>query len=379
MRISYSALDSFTNCPAKYKFQYIDRIKTPKSKEAVFGTLIHECLKLFHQPGRPTPLEDELLRWFADKWNSDVYPNEQEESFAFHEGITLLKRYFQQNQGADFNIIDLETPFEASISDGQENHKIVGKIDRIDKLEDGTFELIDYKTAKKMPAQKKIDQNLQLSTYHLGLIERWPSLTQKPIKLSLYYLKHGEKLSTIAKRERIKETKEQILDLIKQIQESNFEPRQNALCDWCAFQPHCPLYKHKYLKEKTADDQKIEEVVSQFLQTKEAQEANNKKLAELKGLINQYLDQKQMDRVFGPDGYITRTPQKRFGYDINRVKETLQPIGKWEEVLAINGTKLRKVISSLPHDLKRQIEDAKFIENEFKTINAKKDKTNQSN
>ncbi|MBU1177127.1 PD-(D/E)XK nuclease family protein, partial [Patescibacteria group bacterium] len=59
MRISYSGLETFSLCPAKYKFQYIDRIKTPKIKEAVFGTLIHDCLKVFHEPSRPIPiLED---------------------------------------------------------------------------------------------------------------------------------------------------------------------------------------------------------------------------------------------------------------------------------------------------------------------------------
>ena len=189
MRISYSALETFNTCPAQYKFQYIERIKVPKSKEAVFGSLIHETLKMFHEPTRLSPIsEDELLKYFTQKWDPSVYQDRQEEAFAFHQGIDLLKRYYQANQGLTFNIVDLETAFEAPILDGRELHQITGKIDRIDKLEDGTFEVIDYKTGKKMPAQKVVDNNLQLSVYHLGLVNRWPSLANKPVKLSLYFL-----------------------------------------------------------------------------------------------------------------------------------------------------------------------------------------------
>ncbi|TSA57417.1 PD-(D/E)XK nuclease family protein, partial [bacterium] len=38
MRISYSSLENFKQCPLKYKFSQIDKIKEPKSKEAIFGT-----------------------------------------------------------------------------------------------------------------------------------------------------------------------------------------------------------------------------------------------------------------------------------------------------------------------------------------------------
>ena len=73
------------------------------------------------------------------------------------------------------------------------------KLTALIKLTDDAFEVIDYKTAKKMPAQKNVDTDLQLSIYHLGMANRWPSIKEenRPVKVSLYYLKHGEKLSSI--------------------------------------------------------------------------------------------------------------------------------------------------------------------------------------
>lgn len=375
MRISYSALETFTTCPAQYKFQYIERIKVPKSKEAVFGTLIHECLRMFHEPTRPfPPLEEELLKYFADKWEPSVYQDPQEEAFAFHQGIELLKNYYLQNQGTKFNIINLETFFEAPILEGQELHQITGKIDRIDKLDDGIFEVVDYKTAKKMPAQKQVDENLQLSVYHLGITNRWPSLQQenKPVKLTLYFLKHGEKISTTRTHQQLNETKERILTLINEIKKSSFEPKPNVLCDWCQYQLYCPMYKHKFSEQKTVNEEQIKTVIEEYFEIKTRQEKDIKKMAELKEAINQYCDQQGIDRVFGQQGYITRLPQKRFDYDVIKLKEILEPIGKWDVILTVDTAKFKKVIDSLPYDLRKKIDLAKKSEREFKVFTAKK-------
>lgn len=378
MRVSYSALETFSTCPAKYKFQYIDRISIPKSKEAVFGTIVHECLKQFHNPSQALPpQEDDLLKCFTDKWDSSVYQDSQEEAFAFHQGIGLLKRYYSQNQGKDFNIVSLETLIAVPIQDGQEYHQVTGKIDRVDKLDDGSFEVIDYKTAKKMPAQKFVDDNFQLAIYHLGLLHRWPSLQQakKPIKLTLYFLKHGEMLSTLKKNPETSETKEKILDLIKQIQQSNFQPKPNPLCDWCPYQPHCSLHKHKFIQEQTVDDKKIAQVVKEYFSIKDSQQKETKRMAELKEMINRYLDQRELDRVFGQAGQITRLSQQRYSYDMKKVKEVLQPLGKWNEILTVDVRKFKKVIDSLPYDLKKKIEEAKKLEREFKVMTASKKKS----
>ena len=373
MRISYSGLETFSTCPAKYKFQYLDKIKTPKSKEAVFGILLHECLKSFHEPSHSLPLtEDELLKYFTGKWDSGVYADEQEEAFAFYQGVQILKNYYLQNQNASFNIVNLETPFEAPISEDKALHQITGRIDRIDKLSDGTFEVIDYKTTKKMPAQESIDNNFQLSVYYLGLVSRWPSIEKenRPVKLSLYYLRHGEKLSAVRNNQYIKETKEKIIDAISQIQKSDFGPKSNPLCDWCQYQPYCPLYRHKFINQDSPapDDQKIKDVINEFFTIKEKQNQENKRLAELKDLINQYCDKNKIERIFGENGYITRLPQQRFSYDFGKVKEILEPLGKWNEILTVNAAKFKKVIQSLPYHLRREINETKKLEREFKVI-----------
>lgn len=382
MRISYSGLETFSICPAKYKFQYVERLKTPKSKEAFFGTLIHECLQVFHNPNcSAPPLEEDILKLFTEKWDSALYQDEQEEAFAFHQGIALLKNYCLENQKLDSTVISLETLFAIPLLENcgktgaRELHQVTGRIDRIDKLADGSFEVIDYKTSKKMPSQEQVDSNLQLSIYNLGIINRWPSFQEKnkPIKLSLYYLRHGEKLSTFRNSRQTSESKEKILSLIGRIKESDFEPVSNPLCDWCSFQQYCPLFKHKYIKkEKTIDNEKIEEIINEYFDIKFKQTQSNRRLVELKTAINQYCDANKIDRVFGEKGQITRSIQKRFSYDFNKVREILEPIGKWNEILTIDKTKFKKVIDALSEQLKKEIEQTKTLEREFKVISINK-------
>ena len=72
MRISYSTLNSYQNCPLKYKFREIDKIKEPKSKEAVFGTLIHAVLRYVHTPSILAPSMEQALDYFAKGWNSEI-------------------------------------------------------------------------------------------------------------------------------------------------------------------------------------------------------------------------------------------------------------------------------------------------------------------
>lgn len=382
MRISYSALETYKQCPLKFKFQYIDKIPTPKSKEALFGTLIHKALKVLHEPGIAIPTEEELLQFFTNNWDPSIYKDEQQASIAFAQGVKMLKDYYAKNYPAQFNVVALETPFEAPIQNGSDLHLITGKIDRIDKTPDNLFEVIDYKTTKKMPSQEAVDKDLQLSVYHLGVVNRWPSIIKekRPIKVSLYYLKHGEKLSSLRQAEHLEATKEDIIKNIENISQANsvdkFDPRPNPLCDWCEYQKWCPLFKHKFIEEKLFyNDQDVKTLLDEYLATSDEIEQKDKRLAEIKENLGKFMDQEGMERLFSEDGYITRKTIQRFKYDIDLLKEILEATGKWQEVLKIDETKLKKIAKELPRDSRAKIEQTKKLDKEYKTFLVKKEKT----
>jgi putative RecB family exonuclease len=390
MRTSYSAIETYLQCPQRYKFQEIDRIRVPKSKEALFGTLIHETLKFMFQQDPLFPTLDEVVGHFRARWpareilNKDSINDplkrewsEEEEKMYFNEGVRMLKRFYEKNAPWNYSIVDLESHFEIVLQDEKtgETHILAGKIDRIDKLSDDTYEIIDYKTSKRMPAQEVLDKNLQLSLYSLGLQKRWPHIKAEDIKLSLYFLKHGEKLSTKIDTEGTEKTKENLLKTISEIQkhiasDKPFEPMPGPLCNWCGYKPMCPAWKHLYKKQEAdiTNQDDVKEKLKKYFELQKNKKNNEAELANLQKEIKEFMEKEGLTRVFGDDGYLSKKTVQRFGYDWDKIKSLLSPLGKWEEILKADETKLKHIMKEVPAEIRQQIEEIRSVQKEYTVL-----------
>jgi RecB family exonuclease len=333
IKTSFSALDTFRQCPLKYKYQVIDKIKAPKIKEAVFGNKIHKALQFFHSKTPVSPTLDELLNYLKEVWESEVFGDEQTDMIYFSEAIKILKNYYEHylKTRDKFIVLNTETRFEVLLENPKDQNQktlLRGFIDRVDKTKEG-IEVIDYKTAKKLPSQQEVDNNLQLSLYCLGVLGRWPQFLRRGlenIKLTFYYLKHQELLSTRRTKEQLDNVKEQIWQKLAEIEKSDFPPIPSSLCDWCGYRRICPMWKHLYKEQISIDDEKVKKVVDEFFELKQINSKNNKKLNELKEMIEGYLDKEKLERVFGETGYITRLTQTRYDYDSNKLKQIIKTL-----------------------------------------------------
>lgn len=385
MRISYSAMDTYQTCPLKYKFQEIDKIKTPKSKEAVFGTTVHSTMKFIHTPGILSPTLDQTMEHFASNWNPAVFDGPDEERAAFSQGIKIIQDYYQKNNPADFNIIDLESRFSIEIQDTKKTnintnetnnvHTVAGIIDRIDKTEDG-YEIIDYKTTKKMPSQDKVDNDLQLSVYLKAFLKRYPEEVKNldKIKVSLYYLKHGVKLSSTRTLEQLQKSEDLFLDVIKLIESRKFEPAMSPLCDWCGYQNLCPMWKHKFKEMRKIDTEEVNKEIAEYIELKSAISITKDRLEKLQEDILMYMDKEGVERVFGEGGVIARTIRKTYKYDAKKLRDILEPLDRWEDVLKVDGIALKNILGTLPYATKQEAEKARVIDKESKSLVVKKGK-----
>lgn len=374
MRLSYSSLDTYETCPLKYKYREIDKIKEPKSKEQVFGTLIHSVLHYYHTPALLAPNLEQALDFFAKRWNSEVFESELEERAAFTEGVKIIERYCQANAPGDFTIVDLESRFALEIGDDATGrHTISGIIDRIDKIEDG-YEIIDYKTTKKMPSQEKVDNDLQLSIYLKAFLDRYPKEAEhlETITVSLYYLKHGVKLSSTRTREQLERVDQEFLQVIRAIEEEKFDPILSPLCDWCGYQKICPLWKHKFTETRTLETSEVREAISEYLDLKSQLSAEKLRIAKLQETILAYMEQEGVDRVFDEQGIIGKSLRKTYKYDSDKLRSILEPLDKWESVLKVDGIALRNIFATLPSPTKKEIELAKELDKESVSLSVKR-------
>jgi len=366
MNTSFSALDTFRICPLKYKYQEIDRIKTPKSADAVFGTLIHSTMKFIYDGNFTLPTQKQALDFFSKNWNVGIFKNEIDERVAFAQGIKIIQNYYQKNNPQEAQIVDLESRFTIDVKDKDETHLISGFIDRIDKTENG-FEIIDYKTSRKMPAQSIVDDNLQLLIYLLAFLKRYPAVKPENIKLSLYFLKHGAKLSTQKREDQIEEEKMKIIDTINEVKNSKFEPRVSPLCGWCGYQKTCPMWKHKFKQNQESRIKSQEDknkIIQEYIELQENIKNSRKKIAELSQQILEIMKEEEAERLFSDNKIISRTSRKTWKYDEDKLKNVLEAVGMWENILKIDGVKLKKVAETLSPKIKNQIENSKHISKE---------------
>ncbi len=373
MRISYSAFDTYQNCPLKYKYQNIDKIKTPKSKEAVFGSVLHDTMKFIHTPGILSPTLDQAMEHFSNVWNPGVFENADEERAAFSQGVKIIQDYYQKNNPADFNIVTLESRFQIEIGPTDNKHIISGIIDRIDRVGDG-FEIIDYKTTKKMPTQEKVDHDIQLTVYLQAFLSLYPKEIANlgNLKVSLYFLKHGVKLSAPRTEEQLQETEKVFLETIQLIEEQKFEPHVSPLCAWCGYQNICPMWKHKFKEARKIDTTEINAAIAEFIDLRSAMILTKERLGKLQEIIAQYMEQEGVERVFGESGIIATTLRKTYKYDEKRLREILEPLQHWEDVLKVDGIALKNILGVLPLPAQKEVEKAKIVDKETKSLSVKK-------
>jgi RecB family exonuclease/regulator of replication initiation timing len=374
MNTSFSALDTFQTCPLKYKFQEVDKIKTPKSPEAVFGSLVHSTMKFIHDGNFILPTQKQALDHFSKNWNSEAFEDEISERIAFAQGIKIIQDYYKKNDPNKTQIVDLESRFTIKLPDKKETHLISGFIDRIDKVEDG-FEIIDYKTARKLPSQELVDDNLQLLIYLLAFLDRYPDQKPENVKLSLYFLKHSTKLSTVKKVDQVENEKMKVIDLVNQIEGSSFQPRVSPLCGWCGYQKICPMWKHKFRKnQEIKDGKEKEKIIDEYIEIQNKIKTLKKRVAELGEQIQEIMKEEEAERLFSGDMIIARTSRKTWKFDEEKLKNILDEVGMWENVLKVDLAKLKKVSETLPPTLKRQVDDAKYIDGETWSLSIKKSK-----
>lgn len=385
MRISYSSFDTYKSCPLKYKFQEIDRIKVPKSKEAVFGTILHDTMKFVHKPGILSPTMDQAMEHFAASWNPAVFDGETEERAAFSQGVKIIQDYYKKNNPANFNIVNLESRFQIEIGTDNNNpakspdgnhgarHIISGIIDRIDKTEDG-YEIIDYKTSKKMPTQEKVDNDIQLSVYLKAFLSQYPKEIENldKIKVSLYYLKHGVKLSAGRTKEQLSSSENLFLETIKLIESGAFDPQVSPLCDWCGYQKNCPMWKHKFKEERKIDTEEINHAIEEYVSLKSAMSITKERLGKIQQSILDYMAQEGVERVFGEQGIIAKTLRKTYKYDEKKLREILEPLDHWEDILKVDGIALRNILGALPVSARHEVEKAKIVDKETSSLAVKK-------
>ncbi len=233
--LSFTALSTYKTCPLKYKYQFILNIPTKQSKALSFGNTIHECLKEFHQIKLVRPISiQELFEIYKNKWQPYGYDDRENQIEYYKAGIELLTNYYNKYNDAVIKPVVIEKMFKFRMGDID----LSGKIDRIDLLEDGKYEIIDYKTGKAK-TEKEVRADDQLTVYALAAKEFFNYDVEK---LTYYYVEGDNRMSTERTESDFDRLKSDVKDVVEKMRKNDFIATPSAKnCMFCDFSEICPF------------------------------------------------------------------------------------------------------------------------------------------
>lgn len=329
-----------------------------------FGSSLHATLAHFYSAQVPDPPSlEELLAHLPNVWEKDGYKDEKEESQYIDHAKEVLINFYHANVSS----FQIPTAIEHKFQIELDGCTLSGIIDRMDKLQDGSYEIIDYKTARRLPPQARVNSDLQLSIYYLAAQEIWQV---NPSKLTLYFLIPNQRMTTTRTDQDVERTKATISQVLGRIEQEKFDPQENALCPWCDFQNLCPIYKHKFTKEKEVAEEKeealeIEQVVSRYASLRKDKEKAQEEMSQLAEIIHDYCEKHNLERLYSDNAVISRGKRLTQNYDAVKLREILEPLGLWDKIIKVDASSISQLLkdASLAEEVKQAIETAKEVEN----------------
>jgi len=244
-RVSYSQLNTYEDCPKKYKYAYILKVPSKPHASLSFGTTIHNTLRDFYSLLKDSqeglegivsePTVEKLLELYDKHWISQGYDSKAHEKKRKDFGKKILKDFYKNLYSEDQKPYRLEEPFSVHIGDTV----FAGKIDRIDIVSQGKdiieVEIIDYKTGK-VKSEANVKKDLQLPLYALFAEEK---LGLKVINAKYVFVEHGEVVNVDVSKERKTEAKRKVEEIIEMIKKKNFCATPGYLCRYCDYNTVC--------------------------------------------------------------------------------------------------------------------------------------------
>jgi putative RecB family exonuclease len=371
-KYSYSTLNTFENCPLKFKYNKIDRAEalSEESVEAFLGSRVHQTLKKLYDDLMMTKINslDELLEYYNSQWERNwsewikIRKKDYDIEHYRKSGESCITNYYRR-----FSPFDKDKSLEPSGKYGLE-----GVIDRVAQLPDGKYEIHDYKTATRggnCPSQAEINSDRQLALYQIGLSQRWGDVEE--VDLVYHYLSFDKEFRTHRTEEELDNLKRGTIELIDKIEqaktENDFPTKVSGLCEWCEYRHICPEQKHFYWVESLPLSEYLKDdgvqLVNQYISLKNQEASLKSEIENLKEIIFQFAEREKLRAIRGSEYKLPvkiedeETLPNKDSILREKLEEQIKSLGKWMEVSKLDTDGLLKKLRTdeWEESIKRQL------------------------
>ena len=252
--LSYSQLSLYLDCPLKYKFRYLDGIRTEGVSSAMaFGIAIHKALAHFYteaMEAKPFSL-DGFLKVFEIVWQDAceeqliIYKDGESSDSLLEYGKVMLRLFAREIM--PMKVIGVEMPFEFNLRNPETGEEfpipIKGIIDLVEEDSEGTLWIVDHKTAARSFSQTQIDADLQMMIYAAAVTQMDP-IKGRDIRLRLDVLVKTKTPKFVQYR-LYKDDKDRrklyqiVEEMYKAIEARAFYPRYSSHYSHCQYEDYC--------------------------------------------------------------------------------------------------------------------------------------------
>ncbi len=272
---SFTALTNYNRCPYAFLLENLIKLSSPIPADNLsFGTVIHNVLLEFYKQlkylneqqqdslfgfteqkielqtdknGLKIPSLDYLLSLFKEKWQAN-YNKIAEKEFKLYKqkGLEILKLFYEK-EGQEYGWskpVYLEKNFTYHFNLLEPPIALTARIDRVDKLTDGTLHIIDYKTGK--PKDKlSSDDKRQLMIYYLVSQSVKELKDLGPVSLlSYYYIDNAQRVSFKPTDKDLEKTEEFLKITVEKIRQRDFSAKPSKFnCQFCSYRQICSKAK----------------------------------------------------------------------------------------------------------------------------------------
>ena len=241
---NYSSLNTYKDCPFKYKVKYFYNVPEEDNLNLKTGKIYHNALKEFFDKRQEDRIWEEFVKI--------IEKNFEEEKFDFlfikKELLTAalkdFKRYYESFMPPAESKVIMEEGFNFTLAD----NAVRGRIDQINQLPDGNTELIDFKSSSTRYSKKDLEEEIQLKFYKLALDSDKNLKKLKQGRVIMKYLVLGDDKKTeyiLPEDHYNREEVESILNnLTGEIKKEIFNPLPGKYmsCKYCDYKILCPRF-----------------------------------------------------------------------------------------------------------------------------------------
>jgi len=179
-----STIKDYCFCPKLFQYRHIDNLPPAfRNLSAVNGIVIHAVLRKLHTENWHLDPRQEYLDQFhyEENHSEETYipiywkgDRDAEVNKFTDEAVSIIEGYRSKDGNREARVFLVEASFMVKMGRAG---PFAGTIDQLRQAEDGSYELVDFKTSKFTPDQAFLDTDYQFGIYAYAL---WKGSFQMP-------------------------------------------------------------------------------------------------------------------------------------------------------------------------------------------------------